>query len=310
MKRIVIISGLLFVISLFSVYTPKKAVAEESKLSIPVLVMYSSLYWWRGVELNNTESPSDSVGIVWSGFAIKYAGFSILCAGGFSEDLWRRRNTEDLEDPEVEDETEEDAIGNNQDDSSRDTAKTKTEVDYGISYKLEIKPVKIAASVLYVQYPYFDEMDNSHLDDDPTVDSTDPSFWEAGLSLDVDTILSPSVEFYWDYYVEDYKNDKGEDVPVDEDYYVKLSVSQEIVGKKDVYSLAMGAWAGYYNNAYMELKGWSDAGGSLEISVDHESLSIFATVYYARTLDKDFVEAAGFVKNHTWCDFGITYKIL
>lgn len=294
MKKTILTLCTVFLV--FSVLSPQQASSQESSFNIPLSASYSSVYWWRGVELNNTENPKESVGVFWSGIAIEYGGLSIFYATGISEDMWRRRNTEDLEN---------DGTGNGEDDLARDKAKEKTEMDYGVSYEFEIKPLTILASVIYFQYPFFDETDKSNT-------AIDPSLWEVGISLGVDTILSPSIECYWDYYVEERKSDTNpdEETPINEDYYVKLAVSQEIAGKKDVYSFAIGAWAGYYNNAYFELKGWSDAGSTLSLSTNHENLSIKAAVYYARTLDKDFKKAAGYVKNHTWCDFGITYKLL
>jgi hypothetical protein len=96
---------------------------------------------------------------------------------------------------------------------------------------------------------------------------------------------------------------------VDEDYYIKISVSQDIISTKDRFTFSITFWAGYYNTPYWEMKGWSDAVAKLGISKEHNNISFNSGFYYGRTLSKEFMRAAGGIKNHFWCDFGINYTI-
>lgn len=254
-----------------------KAESEESAfLQIPLYFSYSSVYWWRGFVLNN------EAGIFWPGLglAIGDTGVEIRAIAGISEH-WVTKE-----------------------DDFSDTAKSCTEYDYGISYSKEFDSLSIGASLLYIQYPFFDEVDP---------EAIDPSFLEASVSLGVDTILSPSIEFYYDYFSEDRIGSDAKKVPTTEDYYAKLSVSHDIISTEDGFTFSARAWIGYYNDPYFEASGWSDAVISLGFAKDYNNLSAVSNLYYGRTIGKDFQnanEAAGVtVKNHFWCDFGLTYTL-
>jgi hypothetical protein len=237
---------------------------------------YSGTYWWRGYVLN------DEAGTFWPGVGavIGDTGLEINLAAGLSEN-WFTREAE-----------------------IKDAAKSYTEIDYVISYSREIDKLSLGLSLMYYQYPFYDEADP---------EATDISYFEAGASCGYDTILSPSLELYYSYYPEDSVGSDGKNVPTAEDYYAKLSISHDIISTEDGFALSAGAWIGYYNNAYAEASGLSDAVISLGLSKDYDNLSAFSTLYYGRTIGKDFKdsnkESGVTVKDHFWCDFGLTYTL-
>lgn len=245
---------------------------EGSSVSIPIGYTYSSTYWWRGAEFFG-----DGVGVHWGSIGLDYMGFSLLFAAGLNEDHLVKEERAD-----------------------KDAAKTLHELDYVVSYTLETDMLALGLGVIYFQYPYYDEVDST---------AVDPSFWEGYVTFGLKTVLNPKVEFYYDYFVEARKNTTGEELPVDEDYYVKFSLSQELY-KKDGFAFSISTWAGYYNNAYFKARGWSDAGGTLGFSKEAGSVSFSSNLYYARSLTKDFQGPEGsIIKNHFWCDFGIGYTL-
>jgi hypothetical protein len=135
-------------------YTAK---AEESTVKIPISFSYSSVYWWRGVELNG-----DGVGVLWPGIGIEFMGLSITYTSGISED-WITKETTAEEDAE----------------------KVKTEMDYGASFSTDRGMLSLGFGVMFVQYPYYDKVDK---------EATDPSFWEGSAFLRVNTILTPTLD--------------------------------------------------------------------------------------------------------------------
>jgi hypothetical protein len=120
----------------------------------------------------------------------------------------------------------------------------------------------------------------------------------------------PFVTVYYDYYVEE----TASKTPRDEDYYVKLALSQDLVSQND-FTFSAGAWVGYYNNAYLEREGWSDAGVTLGIAQKIGNATFKGAVNYARSLTSDFQitdtynTEAGKLRNHLWADFGISYSL-
>lgn len=253
------------------------AAEDGAALEIPVSFTYSSLYWWRGFVC------MEGAGVLWPGVGavLGDSGIELNLTTGIS-DFWLTRD----------------------DSAVKDSAKSYTEIDYSISYSKEIDIVSISLGLLYYQYPYYDEV---------TADSADPSFAEGSVSVGIKTILSPTIEFYYDYYIEARKDAAGEDLPTAEDYYAKFSVSHNIISTDDGFSLSAGASIGYYNNAYYEASGLSDAIINLGFAKDYDNLSVKATMYYGRSIGKDFQDANESVgaarKNHFWCDFGLTYTL-
>jgi hypothetical protein len=250
-----------------------KVCAEESSfIRVPVGISYNSVYWWRGVELNGK-----GVGVFWPsvGLELGETGFALSVAAGVNEDYLIADDSTD-----------------------RDAAKPANEFDYGIAYGAEFGIVSLGAGVMYIHYPFYDEVDN---------DAVDPSFWEASVAVGLDILLAPSLEIYYDYYVEE---DDATDNPVNEDYYVKASIGHDVI-KTDSFSFSLGAWVAYYNNAYLDKKGWSDAGISLGTSSEYKGISFDSAFYYARSLDEDFQEAngAGKLKNHFWAEFGVSTSL-
>ena len=274
--------AIMFIFSGIS-FAQEEASGDKSKaegkagLEIPISFTYSSLYWWRGEVIN------DGAGLLWPGVGASFGdtGIELSLAAGVSQYCITK-----------------------EDHDSIDSAKAYTEIDYGIAYSKEIQKLSIGAGITYIQYPLFDKADP---------EAIDSSFLEGNISLGVDTVLSPVVELFYDYYIKDRKGTDGKDVPTAEDYYAKFSVSHDIISTEDGFTLSAGAWIGYYNNPYYEASGWSDTGLSLGFSKDYNNLNVTSTFYYGRTLGKDFQEAnkdAGAeIKDHFWCDFGLTYTL-
>ncbi len=244
--------------------------ADEKNIKVPISFTYSSTYWWRGIQANG-----EGVGVLSPGIALEFGDFSISYAAFISENWISKESSFD-----------------------EDKAKAKTEMDYGISFSKDLEAIIISVGVLYAHYPYYDEVES---------DATDPSFWEGSLAIGLNTVLSPAIEFYYDYFIEARDDSDGNEVPVDEDYYIKLSLSQNLIATKDGFTFTILAWVGYYNNPYSEMEGWSDAVASMVISKDEGDLSFSAGFYYGRTLSRDFRQANG-IKNNFWCEFGIAYS--
>jgi hypothetical protein len=263
LNKLLITAVLFVIIAEGKLYSPY---AAERFIKVPVSFSYSSTYWWRGMQINGR-----GVGVLWPGIAIQLDDFSISYAAGISED-WISRESSAEEDAE----------------------KVKTEMDYGISFSRNLEAITLNIGVLYVHYPYFNEVDP---------DATNPSFWEGSLSIGLNTVLSPTIEFYYDYYIEAREGNDGDDVAVNEDYYIKLSLSQDLIATKFGFTFTISAWVGYYHNPYFEAEGWSDAVASMAISKEEGDLSFTAGFYYGRTLSRNFRQANSGIKNNLWCDF-------
>ncbi len=272
----------IFIFSSVSFAAAQEAAAEaeaeeEAALQFPVSFSYSSVYWWRGYVL------SEEAGFFWPGVSavLWNSGVELNITAGICENWFTEETSE-----------------------SEDWAKSYTEVDYTVSYSKEIDKLSLGFGLMYFQYPFYDEADPELID---------PSYFEGSVTCGYDTILSPSLELYYDYFPEDSIGSDGKKVPTTEDYYIKLAVSHDIVSTEDGFALTAGAWIGYYNNAYYEASGLSDAVISLGLSKDYNNLSAFSDLYYGRTIGKDFRDANGeagvTVKDHFWCDFGLTYTL-
>ncbi len=248
-------------------------------MRFPVSLSYASTYWWRGIELNGR-----SVGVMWLGAGIEFgnSGFSANFNSAVSQDYLIQND---------ESKTGYDEYKNMQ--------KAKSEFDYGLSYSKTIAEIfTIETSMYYVQYPFYE--------DDATITS-DPSFIEASLAFGIKTILNPKLTVYYDYYVEE----TSASTPVNEDYYINLAITQPLYDA-DGFTFSLGAWAGYYNNAYLNAAGFSDAGISAGLGYSKGAGTFNSTLYYARSLTKDFqieYEDAGVLKNHIWTEFEIIYKL-
>jgi len=278
MKRTLVALSLTLIFSLAMMPSMKKAHAEDSFLKVPVGISYSSTYWWRGVELNGK-----GVGVIWPSAGLEFGdtGLSLSVAAGINEDY--------LVVNETGEPTE---------------AKVYHEFDYGLAYSVSTGILSVDLGVMYIHYPFYDEADDSSTDPP----STDPSFVEGSLGLGLDIPLSPALEVYYDYYVKE----SDEDTPQNEDYYVKFSIGHDLVST-DSFTFSMGAWGAYYNNAYFDAKGFSDAGVSLGTSSIYEGVEFTSAVYYARTLDSDFEAEYDLdddtrpsaLRNHLWAEFGV-----
>jgi hypothetical protein len=268
MKKALTIVYILISIPLIT-FIPGNVSAADSTVTVPVSLSYSSIYWWRGVELNGK-----GVGVIWPGAGLSIGDLSFNFAAGISED-WIVQ----------------------EDSASKDYAKSISEVDYGISYSLAAGPVAIGFGGTYIQYPFYDEVNK---------DATNPSFIEGAISLGLKTILNPKVSFYYDYYVESYKNSSGDEVPQNEDYYVTFSLSQDLISTDDGFTFSLTGLVGYYNNAYLEREGFSDAVIRAEASKKYKDFTFVSNVNYGRTLGRDFRDANGGIKNNLWASFGIS----
>lgn len=254
---------------------PGKAIAEEggSFLKVPVGLSYASTCWWRGIELNGKGS-----GVLWpsAGLVLGDTGISLLVAAGLNADHLLADRSGDHK-----------------------YIRPTHEIDYGASFAKDLGDIaSFGVGILYAQYPYYDDYDSTALN---------PAFLEGSLGLGLKTILNPRLDFYYDYYVKE-----KEENPRDEDYYVKFSLAQEFAKTNDS-AITLSAWIGYYNNAYADAKGFSDAGLRLGFLKDFSGTAFGAGLYYARSLDSDFQreydpngDGRGKIKNHVWVDFSMT----
>jgi hypothetical protein len=257
--------------------------SAESAIRVPLSMSYNSTYWWRGVELNGK-----GVGVLWLGAGLELAGtgltFNVYSA--VPEDYLVQSDTST---PERQ--------------ANRDYQKSITEFDYGFSYERAIGDMlTVGASLYYVHYPFYDELDPAALD---------TSFIEGSIFIGVKTILNPKVTFFYDYFTEERIGADGEETPVNEDYYIHFALSQPLIESQG-FTFSLGGWVGYYNNAYYEASGWSDAGATLAFTHTHGDATFTGNFNYARSLTKDFqVEYTdvGVLKNHLWVEFEVTYKI-
>jgi len=254
---------------------PGKAIAEEggSFLKVPVGLSYASTYWWRGVELNGKGS-----GVLWpsAGLVLGDTGISLLVAAGLNADYLLADRSGDHK-----------------------YIRPTHEIDYGASFAKDLGDIaSFSLGILYAQYPFYD-------DNDP--DALNPAFLEGSIGIGLKSVLNPRLDFYYDYYVKE-----KEENPRDEDYYMKFSLAQEFAKTNDS-AITLSAWIGYYNNAYADAKGFSDAGLRLGFLKDFSGTAFGAGLYYARSLDSDFQreydpngDGRGKIKNHVWVDFSMT----
>ncbi len=246
----------------------KNSSAEEAKLTVPVSFSYSSVYWWRGYELNGP-----GVGVLWPGAGITYGDLSLTAAAGIAE-TWITAESS----------------------ASEKSAKALTEIDLGAAYTINKDKFTLALGVMYVGYPYYDKAD-------PT--AVEASFIEGSAVLTLKTLLSPYVAFYYDYFL----HERKEETPVAEDYYVKAGVSHNLISTEDGFAFSLGGYVGYYNNAYFDMSGFSDAVLTAGISKSHKNISFNSSFNYGRTLGKDFRDYNSGIKNHFWATFGASVTL-
>jgi hypothetical protein len=254
----------------------KSAPVEKPFLTFPVSITYYSVYWWRGVELNGK-----GAGLIWPqlGVNLGESGISAFVAGGANTDYFVASDSAD-----------------------RKYAKTFHEFDAAVAYSGEIAgKVTLGLGMTYVKYFYYDAYD-------PAV--KDPSFIEGALSVGLKVPLNPKIDLYYDYYVKE----SAAKTPVDEDYYASFSLTHDLIATEDGFKLTANPWISYYNNAYLDRKGWSDAGLTLTTTKDYKGTVFTASVNFARSLSKDFQLPAdidgngtpGKLRNHFWAEFGVS----
>ncbi|TAL36592.1 MAG: hypothetical protein EPN93_07140 [Spirochaetes bacterium] len=277
MKKTLVSLALVAILSAIPAVAQEAApAAEKSFLTFPVSVTYYSIYWWRGVELNGK-----GAGLIWpqAGINLGETGLSVFAAGGVNTDYFAASDSED-----------------------RKYSKTLHEFDGGLAYTTEIAgTLTLGLGATYVKYFYHDAVTHT---------ADDPSFIEGALSLGLKVPLNPKIDFYYDYYVKE----SAAKTPVDEDYYVSFSLTHDFIATDDGFKLTANPWVSYYNNAYLDRKGWSDAGLTLTTAKDYKGTTFTASVNYARSLSKDFQPEvdingdgiSGKLKNHFWAEFGVS----
>ena len=149
MKRQSYLTCLLLLISAMT-FWGSKAKAAEVKVSGSAL--YSSSYFWRGAVIDAGN------GVFWPGASVDVGDLSFSAAAGIDA-MWISGENSDV----------------------KDNSKSLTEVDLGASYGLAAGPLSIGLGVMYIGYPFYDEVDSN---------ADDPSFIEGSLSLSYDIILS------------------------------------------------------------------------------------------------------------------------
>jgi len=257
--------------------------SAESAIRVPLSMSYNSTYWWRGVEINGK-----SVGVLWLGAGIQVGntGLILNAYAALPEDYLIQTDK---------------TAGPHEDHYM--TQKSITEFDYGATYETDIAGIAtLGLGAYYVHYAFFDEANPSAID---------PSFIETSLSLALKTFLTPKITFYYDYFMEERTGRDGKPTPVNEDYYINFALSQALIEAQG-FTFSVGGWVGYYNNAYLEASGWSDAGVTLGFTYSHGDASFGGNFNYARSLTEDFqVEYSdvGVLKNHLWVEFDVSYKI-
>jgi hypothetical protein len=90
-------------------------------------------------------------------------------------------------------------------------------------------------------------------------------------------------------------------------------VSQDLVSQND-FTFSAGAWAGYYNNAYLETQGMERAGVTLgsrrKSQCDLQGRGQLRPLALVGFSDHDtYNTEAGKLRNHLWADFGISYSL-
>ncbi len=276
MKKTVCVFALIVVLTGIPAYAGEVvAPAETQFLTFPVSLAYYSTYWWRGTEYNGK-----GAGLFWPQLGVKLgeSGISAWVAGGVNADYFAASESGD-----------------------KKYAKTLHEFDSAVAYSGEIgSRVSIGLGATYIRYFFYDAI--------PDLD--DGSFIEGSFSLGILMPLNPKIEVYYDYILE--KSAAG--TPRDEDYYVSFSLSHDLVSTDDGFKVTISSWVGYYNNAYLDRKGLSDAGLTFATAKDYKGTSFTANVNYARSLKSDFQLPAdingdgitGKLKNHFWAEFGVS----
>lgn len=251
-----------------------KSYSEGKNLYFPIGLTYNSTYWWRGIELNGK-----GAGVLWPKVGIEIRGITAYVTAGINQDYMMASEKGD-----------------------RQLAKSYHECDYGIEYAYSKDSLNSTAGIKYTQYPFYDSSGAT----------VDPSFIEAYVIASYTAFLVPTIEVYYDYYVEE----TADKTPVNQDIYAKLTLSKDLVNA-DNFTCKTGIWAAYYNNAYLDRKGFSDAGITLSTSYVYENVTFFSTLNYARTLSKDFYilydsdgnGKSSELKNHLWADVGVSSRL-
>jgi len=265
---------LLFMFGVTSfVFVTDKSYSEEKNFYIPVGLTYDSIYWWRGIELNGK-----GAGVLWPKIGIEVSGITAYVTAGINQDYIMATEKGD-----------------------RQLAKSYHEFDYGIEYAYTKDSLSSTVGVKYTHYPFYDSAGAT----------VDPSFIEGYVIASYAAFIVPTIEVYYDYYVEE----TADETPVNQDIYAKLTLFKDLVNA-DNFTCKTGVWIAYYNNAYLDRKGFSDTGITFSSTYDHQGVTFFSAVNYARTLDKDFYiqyDADGNgksseLKNHLWADFGVSLK--
>ncbi len=251
-----------------------KSYPEEKNVYIPVGLTYDSIYWWRGVELNGKGAA-----VLWPKLGIETSGITGYVTAGINQDYIMANENGD-----------------------RQLAKTYHEFDYGTEYAFSKDAFSFTLGIKYTHYPFYDSAGAT----------VDPSFFEAYMIASYVSYFAPTLEVYYDYYVEE----TADKTPVDQDVYVKGSVFKDLVSATN-FTCKTGIWVGYYNNAYLDRKGFSDAGITFSSTYDYQGVSFFSAVNYARTLTRDFYISydsdgngkTSKLKNHLWADCGVSTKL-
>ena len=217
-----------------------------------------------------------NVGVLWPGVGFNYGDLAMTFAAGIAE-TWITEETSALE----------------------KSAKSLTELDLGAAYTINKDKFSLALGLMYIGYPYYDALNAS---------AVEASFIEGSAIFTLKTILSPYVAFYYDYYL----HESDAKTPVNEDYYVKVGASHNLISTEDGFAFSLGVYVGYYNNAYLDMSGWSDAVATAGISKNYKNTSFTSNFNYGRTLGKDFRENPNYnagKKNHFWASFGATVTL-
>jgi hypothetical protein len=249
---------------------------EQPFISVPVSILYTSTYWWRGVELNDK-----GAGVIWPsiGLGLAGTGLSFVIATGVNVDSLAATDR-----------------------YTREKTNKYHEFDYGAAYTSDIGDwAVIGAGLMYIHYPFYDS--------DGTVTNNN-SFFETSFSISSKTILNPRLDLYYDCYIKE-NADIDPQGPRFQDFYIKLSCSQDVLKAGD-FSASVSAWVGYYNNPYRGRDGFSDMGLKIGTARMYMNTTFAAGFYYAYSLTSDFqvkgAYGSGGLKHHVWADFGISHS--
>lgn len=266
------------ILCLFSVtclfIVTSKSYSDEKNVYIPVGITYNSIYWWRGIELNGK-----GAGVLWPKVGLEFSGVTAYVTVGINQDYMMA--------------TEE---------GDRKLTKTYHEFDYGIEYAYSKDSFSSTIGVKYTHYPFYDSAGAT----------VDPSFFEGYVIASYTSYFVPTLEVYYDYYVEE----TADETPVNQDLYVKGTLFKDLVNASG-FTFKAGVWIAYYNNAYLDRKGFSDSGVTFSSLYDYQGITFFSAVNYARTIAKEFYipydadgnGKANKLKNHLWADFGVSTKL-